>query len=128
MQSIQTASPAQSSRPGEHLNRPEGFREHPERIFRGHTREQLQANGRKGGQLGASTRIERAHARAVRRLLLDVRVDLTSADLPAVERLCRAVAKSCYWRGYTAGRRAKARRDAAPAPAPLALVPLSAAS
>jgi hypothetical protein len=78
------------------------FREHPERIHRP-SHAELVERGRTGGRKGAAVRVEIGHGRAVRQLLLAHRVTAFGPeDMAVIEAVCRAVAKSCYRRGYNA--------------------------
>lgn len=98
------------------LSNRQTFREHPERIYRPSPAE-LVERSRAGGRKGAAVRIELGHARAVRQLLVTYGVVLAGPDQAVVEAVCRAVAKSCYRRGYNAAcsreRHTKRRREAA---------------
>lgn len=92
------------------------FRAHPEHIRRDFTHAERVAYGQKGAAksaaLSAVRRCQAAHLRAVKRVMFGCRLSLDAHDRGIVEGLCLALSKSCYERGYTAGRRAKSRGSA----------------
>lgn len=89
------------------------FKAHPEHIRRNFTHAERVENGRKGADksavLSAVRRCQAAHLRAVKRVMFGCRLSLDAHDRSIVEALGMALAKSCYERGYTAGRRSRAR-------------------